>query len=264
MLRPTMKDAAAATIVRVTSAAISSGSLMAVSISPARRAGARSWKGAIASSRAPSKATRRAGLTANPAWSYGPRDEATSSGLLWLDRLAALRWRKEAANLGCEVPHLVRELVALLARVEELIGDLHRGENRRLLRLDHRTALEDRSNRPIDILRNRARELGRALRPDRVLLADDRDANGPLDAHFSVLVACCRTKWTRSSSCRVRVLAASRRSRSSAFSRCSAAVADGSPPVTDSISLTLASALSARRRNDASSSSRCRTSCASS
>src|ERR671914_754073 len=89
------------------------------------------------------------------------------------------------------------------------------------MRLGHMTAREHLADGAVEVLRDRARPVRAGIRAERVLLAEDPNADGVLLLiHRSPPTwVCWRRKWTRSSIWRARALAAASRSRRTAFSR---------------------------------------------
>src|SRR5687767_10808824 len=78
--------------------------------------------------------------------------------------------RQPAAYVVTQVSHGVGELSGRLALLEQLGGNLKRGENRSLVGLDDAAAAHHRADRTIDVLRDGERVFRRGLRPDGVLL----------------------------------------------------------------------------------------------
>src|SRR6185503_4192181 len=138
-----------------------------------------------------------------------------------------------------------------------------------LLRLDDVARPHRLANHVVDVLGDGAGALGADIAADGVLVTEDGDANDVLlgGQRAGAPSCCCRRKRTRSIICWVRARAASSRVVSPAFSRSRCCMRSGeTTPFTpvDSIPFSFASAWSARRRNEASSSPRCFTSCSSS
>src|SRR5262249_20152545 len=150
--------------------------------------------------------------------------------------------------------------------VEQLSRYLERCQHNGSARFDYGTARQNSANQRVQIVRDFLRVLRRSVRPDRVLLVrDGGSVCGFFAVHRSPPGACCRRNRTRSSICLARAVASSSRFCSRSFSRSSVATrldrsSATAPPSWLSTSFSLDSAVSARRRNAASSSARWRTS----
>src|SRR5687768_12346755 len=221
---------------------------------------------------APAKGARWNRLTTKGAWAYAKRGDFRETMARRdkrqrgsaLDRglsAQALRGREPASYFGAELLHPLGDLLRFRPCPEQVVGDLERGEDRRLPRLGDGAAVHDLADRAVHVLRHGARMLRRGIAPNGVLLSDDRDA----DAAFATVhraapfSPCWRRNRVRSSRCCTRSLAASRRARSSAFSfssdaECREPFVCGAAA---SSSFTRASAVCARRRHPAISSPSC-------
>src|SRR5688500_7524878 len=87
----------------------------------------------------------------------------------------ALRGRESAPYFGAELLHALGDLLRFRAGTEQIVGDLERGEDRRLTRLGDGAAVHDLADRTVHVLSHRARMLRRGVASNGVLLSDDRD-----------------------------------------------------------------------------------------
>src|SRR5689334_542711 len=180
-----------------------------------------------------------------------------------------LRRRQPRPNLRAKPPHRPREILSTLPSIKQLVRNRQCRQDGCLLSLHDIAGPHRLTNDLIDVLGYGSRALGTGIAADRVLVAEDRHSDDILfrAQRAGAPSCCCRRNRTRSIICWVRVRAASSRLLSPAFSRSRCWTRSGeTTPLTpvDSRDLSRASACSARRRKEASSSPRCFTSCSSS
>src|SRR4051794_18165767 len=89
----------------------------------------------------------------------------------------SLGGREPRPNLGAELLHGSSEALARLARIEQLVGDAERGEDRRLLGLDDISGAHRLLDHVVDVLSHRSGALGTHVASDRILIAKDCHAN---------------------------------------------------------------------------------------
>src|SRR5712691_7042230 len=178
--------------------------------------------------------------------------------------------RREPGPYLCAQPlHGSGEVLTSFTSIKELVGDAERRQDGAFLGLDDVAGAHRLADHVVNVLGHGSSPLGAGVASDRVLVAEDGDADDILLGRQRAPApsCCCRRKRTRSIIRCVRARAASSRLVSPAFSfsRNCTRSGDTTPftPV-DSRFLMRASACSARRRNEASSSPRCFTSCSSS
>src|SRR3954464_9380185 len=177
--------------------------------------------------------------------------------------------RQPRPDVGGQLLHRSRQLLATLSRIKELIGDAERREDGGLLGLDDVAGAHRLPDHVVDVLGDGAGTLGADVAADRVLVAEDGHAHHILlgAQRVGAPSCCCLRNRTRSIICWVRARAVSRRDVRPAFSRSRNCTRSGeTTPFTPVVSkpLSRASACRARRRKEASSSPRCLTSCSSS